>query len=155
MAGQATSEAPVHSTKPVFGPQLSDVGSWASIISLAVSMYVAFKVRNISRDYRQLALLPKWKSQVRAHLKNLVRQLNEKDLPSFKREAVKASVVAMQARTLSSRMVRRSAKKYILAGRNVTTPAMTAFGVDAEQLIMHLEELESHLNSMIEEKKWR
>jgi hypothetical protein len=143
-------------TPSVLPQWANDLGSIASKISLGVSLYVAWRLQTISRHYRQLIIIPKIKTRIRGHLKNLDTLSKSKDWPAFRTESAAVAAAADQAKSITFGSARQSANLALIAARSITSISATSFQAEnAEQLVLALTELEVQLGHFVENKKWQ
>lgn len=148
-----TTETETIASFPVW---VHDFGSVASILSLVFSVWAIAKVHLATQHFRQLALIPQFKSKVTGHLRNLDAQRLEKDWRSFKREAAEAIATTDHAIVLLSGSAKTSVKVARQHARKVRDVDSSGFHDEsAERLVLALIETESHLKYFIENKKWQ
>ena len=135
---------------------LSDLGVLASIISLAVSVYVAVQVKRIAKYYRQLAMIPKLRTEVRSYLRNFEKYHANSDWFKLKAESAGFAALLTQAVTLLEGEVRRSARNAMSAADAIATSRTVLYQNEpAETVILAANRLETQLTYILEERKWR
>jgi len=155
--GPVTENSEIVVQQQLLPPVVHDVGSIASIFSLIVSIYVAFQLKSVASRFRELVLIPKAKTKVRAHLKNLREQLKTKDWVAFKPEAIRVFSLLEHVRdNLNSSLVKKSVKACIIIAEDAKNNESKSFQEKTvEDLINSLTGIEVILENAIEDKKWR
>ena len=131
---------------------LSDVGSYASVISLILTIAVLFGVRRIRTMYLLTARLPELTKRLQSHCSTLSSCLN--DFSNFRSRAVE-ELAAMEAtlHSLSSkldgrhrtnvRQTLRSAKSIVSAG--LTEQRLRTFYIELIRVNEHLKDAQRDL----------
>ncbi|MBX9788125.1 MAG: hypothetical protein K2Y37_04360 [Pirellulales bacterium] len=142
---------------------LSDAGSVASLISLVISvcsfaatLFIASKIRSITKNFRQLALIPKWRSKLVACTKNLKKYRGSKDWLSFRQQCAAILPVTSELGVLTSGPEEKSITAVHSTAERIVQHAGTGFPEELpDALLTQLAELMSRLDTFLDKKHWK
>jgi hypothetical protein len=134
---------------------LASIGSWASILSLVATVFVAWKVWGIERFYKSIAIIPRIRSRIKGKINNLNARLTSKDWPGIQTEAAGVIPQLSYIMKIAPRDFQQSARSARDLAYSIKQDTQRFNKTIAQKLINELTELHGQIDIFVEDNRWR